>query len=53
MPKYDYKPRNFAWVMRWEILIGVGSICAGLMLPKMMKMRKEMAGNNPNNVPNG
>ena len=37
MPKFDYSPRVFLRVMRWEVLIVFGSIAMGLMLPSIFR----------------
>ena len=40
MPKPDYRPRNFAWVMRKEIGIFFVSIAFGLMLPSIFRRNR-------------
>lgn len=40
-PKFNYSPRVFFTVMRWEVLIIFGSVCMGLMLPTLLKKRYE------------
>jgi len=41
LPKRDYSPRNFMWVMRKEVAIFALSICVGLSLPYWYHLSKE------------
>jgi hypothetical protein len=51
LPKYDFKPKNFAFVMRWEILIIFGSICMGMMLPSILRKSYDYNPNYTRNQP--
>jgi hypothetical protein len=56
MPKFDFTPKVFFKVMRWEVYVVFASLCMGLMLPSLMKKNYELKGytkdGQPSNNPN-
>ena len=54
LPKYDFSPKNFAWVMRRELAVVALSICFGMfILPKWQRgasqsAAREQIQNDPN-----
>ena len=37
--KPDFRPKNFMKVMKFEIILVVGGICMGLMLPNLLRAK--------------